>query len=188
MTSNIRIVIIGSLTVIGVLLLSACGIASSPIISQPTPAPGYGPGGMMDGVPNGMMNDGHMGVPNGMMGGAPNGMMGNYGYDQSAPTAQPTPIGATLVPVDEEIQITTFNLRFSPAEIAVKSGETVRFLVTNNDSYLHNFVSQEAGIPLLNLPGNTTQTMTWTAPTTEGTYTALCTLHPGMSLFIVIKD
>ena len=61
-------------------------------------------------------------------------------------------------------------------------------MVTNDDPYLHNFVSQEAGIPFLNLPGNTTQTVTWTTPTAEGTYTALCTLHPGMSLTITVKD
>lgn len=191
MTSNIRIVIIGSLTVIGVLLLSACGIASSPASSQPTPVPGFGfdpggmvggghMGGMMGGGMGNTMGGGHMGVPNGMMSG--------NGYNQSVPTVEPTPIGATPVPVDEEIQITAANLRFVPVQITVKPGETVRFLVTNNDSYLHNFVGPEAGIPLLNLPSNTTQTMTWTAPTTEGTYTALCTLHPGMGLTIVIKD
>ena len=110
------------------------------------------------------------------------------GYGQYVPTAQPTPIGATPVPVDVEIQITAVNLRFTPAEIIVKPGETVRFVVTNNDPYLHNFVSREASIPFLNLPGNTTQTVTWTAPTTEGAYTAVCTLHPGMSLLIVIED
>src|SRR3990172_4653317 len=113
------------------------------------------------------------GVPGGgMMGG---GMMGGYGYNQSAPTAEPTPIGATPMPVDEEIRITAANVRFSPTQITVRSGETVRFVVTNNDPFLHNFVSPEAGIPFLNLPGNNIQTVTWTAPTTKGAYTALCT-------------
>ena len=129
------------------------------------------------------------GVPGGMMGGGvPGGMMGGYGYSQSAPTAEPTPIGATPMPVDEEIQITGANVRFAPTQITVRPGETVRFVVTNNDPFLHNFVSQEAGIPFLNLPGNTTQTVTWTAPKTVGTYTAVCTLHPGMSLSIVVED
>ena len=90
--------------------------------------------------------------------------------------------------MDEEIQITASNLRFSPAQITVKPGETVRFVVTNNDPYLHNFGSGEAAIPFVSLPGNTTQTVTWTAPTTKGAYTALCTLHPGMSLTLVIED
>jgi plastocyanin len=181
MTSKSKVVVIGSLAVVAALLLSACGVVQRPAIAQPTAAPGYGP------RPGGMMGGGHMGGGmmgnGGMMGG---GMMGNY--SQSAPTAEPTPIGATPIPVDEEIQITALNLRFTPAEITVKPGETVRFVVTNDDPYLHNFVSQEAGIPFLNLPGNTTQTVTWTAPAQIGAYTAVCTLHPGMRLSIVVED
>ena len=169
---------VASLIIAAALLLSACGVVQRPTISQPTAAPGYGYG------PGGMMGGGHMG--GGMMGNG--GMMGGYGYGQSGPTAEPTPIGATPAPVDEEIQITALNLRFTPAEITIKPGETVRFVVTNSDPYLHNFVSQEAGIPFLNLPGNTTQTLAWTAPPAEGTYTALCTLHLGMSLTITVKD
>jgi plastocyanin len=178
MTGTIKSVAVGSVVVVTALLLGACGAVQRPVVYQSTPAPGYGygPGRMMGG---GMMGNG------GMMNGG--GMMGGYGYGQSAPTAVPTPVGATPVPVDEEIQITALNLRFTPAEIAVKPGETVRFVVTNNDPYLHNFVSQEAGIPFLNLPGNTTQTVTWTAPATENTYTAVCTLHPGMSLTLVVE-
>ncbi len=171
---------VASLIIAAALLLSACGVVQRPAIAQPTVAPGYGsgPGRMMGG--GGMMGNG------GMTGGG--GMMGGYGYGQSAPTAVPTPLGATPIPVDEELQITALNLRFTPAEITVKPGESVRFVVTNNDAFLHNFVSQEAGIPFLNLPGNSTQTVTWTAPAAEGTYTALCTLHPGMNLTITIKD
>lgn len=113
--------------------------------------------------------------------------MGGYGNNQSAPTAQPTPVGATPVPVDVEIQINASNSHFSPAQISVKPGETVRFMVTNSDPFLHNFGSQEAGIPFLNLPGNTTGTLTWTAPAQSGTHLAVCTLHPGMSLTLVIE-
>jgi len=173
MNSKIKIIVVGSLAVITALLLSACGVVAAPS------APAYG-----QGVPGGMMGGGMMGNGNWMMGG---GMM-NGGYGQSAPTAEPTPVGATPIPVDEEIQITATNLRFAPTQITVKPGETVRFVVINNDPFLHNFVSQEARIPFLNLPGNTTQTVTWTAPTTKTTYTALCTLHPGMSLTIAVKD
>src|SRR3990172_504099 len=114
MNSKIKIIVVGSLAII-TLLISACGVAQPWIVSQPTPAPGYGYGpGMMGG---GMMGNG---VPGGMMGGGvPGGMMGGYGYSQSAPTAEPTPIGATPVPVDEEIQVTAANLRFVPTQIAV---------------------------------------------------------------------
>jgi plastocyanin len=177
MTNSIKFIAIGSLTLVVALVLSACGVAQPPANYQPTSGPAYSYGPDMMGG-GGMMGGGHMG----------GGMMDGYSYNLSAPTAEPTPFGATPVPVDKEIQITAANLRFAPAQITVKPGETVRFVVTNNDPYLHNFVGQEVGIPLLNLPGNTTQTLTWVAPTTEDTYTALCTLHPGMSLAIVIKD
>ena len=178
---------VASLIIVVALMLGACSAVRSPVAYQPTAAPSYGYG---PGVPGGMMGGGHMGG-GGMMGGgmmSGGGMMGGYGYNQSAPTAEPTPIGATPVPVDDEIQITALNSRFTPAEITVKPGETVRFVVTNSDPYLHNFGSQDAGIPFLTLPGNTTQTATWTAPKTEGTYTALCTLHPGMTLILIVKD
>lgn len=181
MTKNTKFIAIGSLALVA-LALSACGVAQPRANDQTAGAPSniIGPGGMMNG---GMMGSGHM--DGGMMGG---GMMGGYGDDQSAPTAEPTPLGATPVPVDVEIQITAFNLRFSPAQITVTPGETVRFVVTNSDAFLHNFVSQEAGIPFLNLPGNTAGTVTWAAPAQTGTYIAVCTLHPGMSLTIVVED
>lgn len=147
------------------LLLGACGLAQPPAY-RPTAAPGYGYG-------PGMMGGGHMG-----------GMMGGYG--QYAPAAQPTPFGATPIPVDREIQITALYSRFSPAEIVVESGESVRFVVTNGDPYLHNFVGEEAGIPFLNLPGGATQTATWAAPA-EGVYIAACTLHQGMRLTVVVE-
>jgi plastocyanin len=191
MTIKVKIVAIGSLAAIGALLLSACGVAHLPAISQPTVGPGYANGPGMTHAParsagvggSGMMGGGPMG--GGMTGSS--GMMGGYGYGPSGPTAVPTPLGATPIPVSEEFQITAANAQFTPAQITVKPGETVRFVVTNRDPFLHNFVNQAAGIPFLNLPGNTAQTVTWTAPTTPGTYTAVCTLHPGMSLSILVQ-
>jgi len=167
MSNKTKIIVIGSLAFVAALALSACGVVQFAANHRPTAAPGYNYGpGMMNG----------------------SGMMGGYNYNPSGPTAVPTPLGATPAPVDEELQITAANLRFTPAQVTVKPGETVRFVVTNRDPFLHNFVSQAAGIPFLNLPGNTTQTVTWTAPTTPGTYTAVCTLHPGMSLTVSVKN
>jgi plastocyanin len=143
-----------------------------------------GRGGMMGG---GMMGGGY--GQGGMMGGGygQGGMMGgNYNQDQTAPTAVPTQTGATPAAVEQEIKITADNLRFSPSRITVKAGSTVRFVIVNNDAVPHNFLSQPANIPYLALPANSTQTLVWTAPAREGTYTALCTLHPGMFLQIVV--
>jgi len=171
MTKNTKFIALGSLALVA-LALSACGIAQPRANGQTAAAPGYvnGPGGMMNGgmthapARSAGVGGGHMGTS----------MMGGYGYDQSAPTVEPTPLGALPMAVDEEIQITASNLRFSPAQVTVTPGETVRFVVTNNDSYLHNFVSQDAGIPFLTLPGNTTGTVTWTAPNRPGTYDVWC--------------
>jgi len=152
-----------------------------------TPAPnqdyGYGFGMMGRGGTGGGYGQG------GMMGGSygQGGMMGGYyNQDQTAPTAAPTQTGATPAAVEQEIKITANNLRFSPSRITVKAGSTVRFVITNNDAVPHNFYSQAANIPYLALPANSTQTLVWTAPAREGTYTALCTLHPGMILQIVV--
>jgi len=161
------------------LLLAACGSTQPATPVAPTPPVYfYGPG-MMGNGGMGMMGGGHMGVPGGMMGGS--------GYSQYAPTAEPTPVGATPAPVDQEVSLTAINLRFSPDEITVQPGATVRFTIANNDPVVHNFVGQEADIPYLPLPANTTQTLTWTAPNAEGAYAALCTLHPGMTFVIDVE-
>lgn len=151
------------------------GMISGYAYQNTTPAPNQDYG-------YGMMGRG------GMMGGyGGGGMMGGYyNQDQTAPTAAPTQTGATPAAVDQEIKITSDNLRFNPSRITVKTGSTVRFVIANNDAVPHNFFSQAASIPYLALPANSTQTLVWTAPTREGTYTVLCTLHPGMVLQIVI--
>jgi plastocyanin len=156
---------LGLLAVIAVLVVGACSAL------PPVPV-SYGPGNMMGG--------------SGMMSG--NGMMGGYSSSRSVPAAPPTPIGATAEPVDREIQITASNLRFVPTQVTVKPGEKVRFVITNTDGVLHNFGSDDARIAYVPLPAGTTQSVVWTAPAKVSTYTALCTLHAGMSLSIVIRN
>lgn len=162
---KIRTFSLGLLAVIAVLVLGACSAL------PPVPV-SYGPGNMMGG--------------SGMMSG--NGMMGGYSSSRSVPAAPPTPIGATAEPVDREIQITASNLRFVPTQVTVKPGEKVRFVITNTDGVLHNFGSDDAGIAYVPLPAGTTQSVVWTAPAKVSTYTALCTLHAGMSLSIVVGN
>ena len=165
---KLRTFSLGLLAVIAVLVLGACSVL------PPVPV-SYGPGNMG----GGMMDNG------GMMGSG--GMMG-YGYSQTGPIVQPTPIDATPVPVDREIQISAVNFRFTPDRIAIKPGETVRFVIANQDNALHNFVVQDASLPYLPLPAGATQTIVWTAPAKASTYTATCTFHAGMSMSIVVKN
>lgn len=168
---NKRILSMGALALVAVLILSACSAwPSVPVVS--------GPGSLMG-------NGGMMGN-RGMMGN--NGMMDGYSYNPAMPAIPSTPIGATAEPVDREIQISAANFRFIPDQVSVKPGETVRFVITNQDNALHNFVVQDAGLPYLPLPASATQSIVWTAPAKASTYTAICTFHAGMSMSIVVKN
>ncbi len=132
----------------------------------------YGHGlGMMGS--NGGWGYGHMG-----------GMMGGYGGRGFGNGVAPQ---GTPVPADEEIQVEAANFRFDPATITVTSGETIRLIVANKDGVPHNVYSPEVALDYTLLPAGVVQPVTFTAPTTPGTYLAVCTFHPGMSLEIVVK-
>lgn len=124
------------------------------------------------------MGPGGMG---GMMGG---GMMGGRGFGY-APYANATPVPADK-PIDREIKITARNFQFDPTRIAVKQGETVKFVIANQDVIPHDFVSTSGRINYALLPANASQSVVWVA-SQEGTYVALCTFHPGMQLQIVVE-
>ncbi|MBI5830509.1 MAG: cupredoxin domain-containing protein [Chloroflexi bacterium] len=129
---------------------------------------GYGNGGWG-------MGPGHMGVPGGMMGG-----YASWGYSNAAPQGTP-------VPVDEEIQLSADSFRFDPATVTVNTGETVRLTVANKDGVPHNLYGSNLALAYTLLPSGVSRSVTFTAPTTPGTYLAVCTFHPGMSLQIVVK-
>ena len=179
MSNTIRVISVGSILTVAALVLGVCSTLPLAPVYPPSGMPGYGPGGM--GGSGGMMGGGGMMGSGGMMG-------GGGGYGQYVPVTPTAPVGATPVPVGAEILITASDYRFKPDQITVKPGETVRFVVTNRDGTLHNLIGQEAGIPYLDLPARSTQTLTWTAPLQTGTYTAVCTLHAGMSLSIVVAN
>ena len=126
----------------------------------------------------------YYGYGSGMMGGHMGGMMGSYSGWGSGYGVAPQ---GTPAPVDEEIQLTTANFRFDPATITATVGETVRLIVANQDSTPHNLYSPDVPIAYTLLPGGVFRSATFTAPTATGTYLAVCTFHPGMTLEIVVK-
>jgi plastocyanin len=145
-------------------------------LTQSLPYFGYGAGMMGRGMGSGMMGaygSGHMG---GMMGG-----YGGWGYGV-APQGTPAPVDD-----DAFAQLTAADFRFDPATITVKAGEAVRLVIANKDSVPHNLYSPDVPIAYTLLPARVTQSVTFTAPTTTGTYLAACTFHPGMTLEIVVK-
>ena len=167
---------------IGVVGLVAVGCQSqtfAPFSNPQTPL--NNPQGF--GFPNGMMGGG------GMMGGPGGGMMGGgmmrgrgYGY---APSPNATPVPATQA-VDREIKIAARNSQFDPARVVVKQGETVKFVIANQDVIPHNLVSATGKIAYTFLPANATPSVVWVA-SEKGNYVALCTFHPGMQMQIVVE-
>ncbi len=157
-----------------------------------SPSEGYSSpyGGMMgQRMMSGVMGGGMMGrrmmgsvTGSGMMGGMMRGRSGNFGND---PYTSPSPAPAGK-PIDREIKITARNFQFDPARVTVKQGETVRFVIANQDPIPHDLVSRAGRISYTLLPPNATQSVVWIA-SARGTYPALCTFHPGMQLQILVE-
>lgn len=144
-------------------------------------------GGMMgnwNGSGNGGMMGGMMGNWNGSSNG---GMMGGMmGGSNGFPNVNATPVPSTQQ-VAQEINLTARDFKYEPARVQVKKGETVRFKIANQDNFAHNVMSQDARIALTALPANRTTSVLWTAPAQAGTYTVICTFHPGMQFQIVVE-
>jgi len=79
------------------------------------------------------------------------------------------------------------DLRGAEVDEVVAAGETVRLVVANKDGVPHNLYSPDVALAYTLLPAGVAQSLTFTAPPTPGTYLAICTFHPGMSLEIVVK-
>ena len=154
-----------ALIIIGLVGLVAVGCQS---------APGFA-------FPNGMMGNGGM-MGGGLMNG---GMMGGmHGGLNAAPNVNVTP-DAPNQPIDRDINITARNFQFDPPHAIVRKGETVKFVIANQDAFAHNFVSQPGGIPYTLLPANATVSLVWRAPQEAKAFDVLCTYHPGMRIQIV---
>ena len=74
------------------------------------------------------------------------------------------------------------NLRFHPASVTVKAGQTVTW--TNDDTVDHN-VTSKSGAHFMSQAFGHGRTYRYTARA-PGTITYVCTLHPGMNGKIVV--
>lgn len=166
-------------------------------------------GPMMNGVPhngammggNSMMNgNGMMGTGNGnngfggmmgsgmMSGGMMNGGMMGGMMDGSfnTPNVNATPVPSTQK-IDREVNLTVSNFTFAPAKVTVKQGETVKFTIVNQDKFAHNVISQDGKLGYTVLAANQTSSVVWSAPNQAGTFTVICTWHPGMQFTIEVE-
>jgi len=101
-------------------------------------------------------------------------------------------VGGSVVRGAEEprtITITAKRFEFTPREITLKAGETVRLELTTED-VTHGFFVKPLGIDEVIVPGQPTQVVV--TPTTAGRYTTICDHfcgagHGGMKMTIVVE-
>ena len=72
--------------------------------------------------------------------------------------------------------------------ILVEEGETLKFTISNQDNLARNEVSQNGKLAYTVLPANQTTSIVWVAPNQAGTYTVICTWHPGMKFKLRSND
>lgn len=87
------------------------------------------------------------------------------------------------------IAITAKRFEFSPKEITLKLGETVKLQLTSED-VTHGFFAKPLGIDEVIVPGKTTEVVV--TPKAAGRYTTICdhfcgSGHGGMKMTIVVE-
>ena len=88
------------------------------------------------------------------------------------------------------IAITAKRFEFSPKEITLKLGETVKLQLTSED-VTHGFFAKPLGIDEVIVPGKTTEVVV--TPKVAGRYTTICdhfcgSGHGGMKMTIVVEE
>lgn len=154
------------------------GMMQGGMMNAPQNGAGMMGGGMMGGMMHG--NNGYGGMMNGGM------MQGGMMHGNNAPAVNATAVPSTQK-ADREITINAKNFKFEPSAVTVKKGETVKFIITNQDNFAHNVISQDGKLAYAFLPANQTTTVLWSAPTQAGTYNFICTFHPNMQFTVTVE-
>ena len=104
------------------------------------------------------------------------------------PTAPPTPEAASTGG-PHVVTINAQGFAFDVTTVAVKAGETVRFVIANGDDEKHNLVGLGDAAHLLSPDVASGQTVTydWTAPATPVTFDVICAYHPKMKFQLVVQ-
>jgi plastocyanin len=98
------------------------------------------------------------------------------GGDDKPPAATPTPTPAAVVPVAMR------NIKFVPARITVKVGQTVRW--TNHDKVAHTVASAKLKLASEGIEDGQSYEYRATRP---GTFPYYCTIHAGQTGVLVVK-
>lgn len=100
-------------------------------------------------------------------------------------------LAPAAAPAEDEADAVTVNVGmddffFEPKELTVPAGANVTFQISNAGQSVHNFISEDIGISSADVATNGDLEVDWTASAKPGTYTFMCTYHPGMEGTITI--
>lgn len=88
-----------------------------------------------------------------------------------------------------EITIEMTDYKLTPAQVEVKAGEKITWVLENKSTSDHEFESDEGKLEEVLVPGGKSKRVNWTAPTKAGTYEFECDMagHDGMVMDVVVK-
>ncbi|MEU1925088.1 cupredoxin domain-containing protein [Streptomyces albogriseolus] len=105
------------------------------------------------------------------------------GGNGTAPAASPSSAATTAGPASARIVIENFT--FSPADLQVRPG--AKITVVNRDSVPHTVTAtgDKTTFDTGNITGGAT--VTFTVPSTTGSYSYICTIHPNMKGTLTVR-
>ncbi|MCX4624626.1 cupredoxin domain-containing protein [Streptomyces albogriseolus] len=105
------------------------------------------------------------------------------GGNGTAPATSPSSAATTAGPASARIVIENFT--FSPADLQVRPG--VKITVVNRDSVPHTVTAtgDKTTFDTGNITGGAT--VTFTVPSTTGSYSYICTIHPNMKGTLTVR-
>ena len=101
-----------------------------------------------------------------------------FGPGEQSPAPSPTPAVAAPAATSPTLEINGFKF----ASITVKAGSTVS--IANRDDATHTVTSEKGAF---NTKANSRSTTSFRAPTTPGTYSFFCAIHPEMRGTLTVK-
>lgn len=102
----------------------------------------------------------------------------------SVPTTAPAESAAPADAMTVNVGMDDFF--FAPTELTIPQGAHVTFEMSNAGQSVHNFVSDDLDFASQDVATNGDRELEWTASSEPGTYTFVCTYHPGMEGTITI--
>jgi YVTN family beta-propeller protein len=105
--------------------------------------------------------------------------------------AVPVPEGARRVTIIGQHDQFFIEDQEEGGSFTVSEGEVLQFEIVNRDDYLHNFLPSPSDpftdFEPVNIDGLETAYVDYTVDVAVGTYTWVCTLHPGMQIDMVVE-